>query len=196
MCSSDLFLELLQELRDLIYTFALVRDTICIIANQESFLGCGHNTITSYSVKYERTLRNLVCSRSTWVTSFDHRDARLPFSYEYLPHADCNLSNLRFFYTKRQIYRESLSIFYSSNLFDSIIGMMPAWPFLRTVIPTLYHRYSISLEISYECVAISDCIDKEIWALLIAFMKLSMILDSLALVLAGWVPDMRKTPWN
>jgi len=118
------FLELPQKLRDLIYTFALVRDTICIIANQESFLGCGHNTITSYSVKYERTLRNLVCSRSTWVTSFDHRDARLPFSYEYLPHADCNLSNLRLFYTKRQIYRESLSIFYSSNLFDSIIGMV------------------------------------------------------------------------
>jgi len=73
---------------------------------------------------------------------------------------------------------------------------MPVWPFLRTVIPTLCHRYSISLEIGYECVAISDCIDKEIWALLIAFMKLSMILDSLALILAGWVPDMRKTPWN
>ena len=112
-----------KSFRDLIYTFALVRDAICIIANQESFLACDHNTITSYSVEYERTLTQSCVFPHNFGDQFWSQTCDYPLAMN-IYRTDCSLSNPGLLYSNRQIHREPSSIFYSSRLFDSIIGIV------------------------------------------------------------------------
>ncbi|KAF4302391.1 hypothetical protein GTA08_BOTSDO10404 [Botryosphaeria dothidea] len=194
-------LNLPRELRDIVYGYMMIRKRITVTVGY-----CWADKAKGNKKRFDLRVRERRRTAYQRTLAAGEQYA----SYEEMKYGRrkaWNYPNLNIFLTNRQIYDEASAVYYGKNTFEfpaagrtnKVLSVQACHAFLQDRPPRSLGRIK-SLELiidnpSYgrECAA---WLDGDVLVPLVEFIRDELDLDRLSLIIEGWPPEMRSSPWD